>query len=213
MSHLKVKPMVACILGLSIAIWATLLYTAGIDFGLSWNSVKKLPAVLSYVMIIWGVFIKWGWKWKIFRGWLVPFPNLEGTWRGTYTSTWVDPATGTTPPDGEIVLVIRQNFLTLHCTVYTKELTSRSYTAAFHFDGQSGVRKLVYVYMADPKQAVRHRSQLHRGAAELDIIGSAPSELNGVYWTDRKSTGDLRLRFVSASKAESFGPSANQVAS
>lgn len=177
------------------------------------ESAKKLPTVLSYDMVIWGLFVKWGWKWKALQGWLVPFPNLEGTWRGTYNSTWEDPSNGLPVGEEEIVLVIRQTFLSVHCTALTKEMTSRSYAADFAFDEQSGKRMLVYMYVGDPKQAVRSRSQIHRGASELEILGKESDELRGQYWTDRKSTGDLVFRLETREKADKFMPSSSSKAS
>lgn len=213
MSHIRIRPLVACFLVLSVACWVLLLYILNSGLVFSVESLKQLPTVFTLDMAVFGTFVKWGWRWKLFRGWLVPFPDLEGTWRGTYRSTWEDPATGKTTPEAEIVLVIRQTFLTIHCTAFTKELTSRSYSTSLILDEQSGTRKLVYMYVGDPDQAVRFRSQVHRGAAELEIVGDVPEELRGLYWTDRKSTGDLVFRFVGRDKATKFSPSQGKAAS
>ena len=37
---------------------------------------------ISATAIITVLFVSWAWRWRIFRGWLVPIPNLNGEWEG-----------------------------------------------------------------------------------------------------------------------------------
>jgi len=189
---------------LTIGIWLILLFLSGVQLQATWLAFKQLPTVLSIEMIAWGIFVKWGWRFKIFQGWLVPFPLMEGTWRGTLTSTWINPHTERRVDPIAIVLVIRQTFLFVHCTIFTQESESRSYSASMHIDSESGEKRLVYSYMNKPRTSVRDRSAIHDGTASLLMLGHPPNQLKGEYWTSRKTIGEISLQLYSKSLAESF---------
>src|SRR5262249_26319552 len=61
---------------------------------------KTIPLVLMAV----GVFVGYAWKLPIFRKWLVPFPDLNGTWQGTIQTTWRDPQTNQIPGPIPVIL-------------------------------------------------------------------------------------------------------------
>ena len=84
--------------------------------------------------IIYVLFTSWAWRWRPFYGWLIPFPDLEGTWRGTVVSTWRNPETGQAPPPIEAMLVIRQKFDSISCTLFTAESESQSNAAALQLE-------------------------------------------------------------------------------
>ena len=42
----------------------------------------------------------------------------------------------------------------------------------------------------------RKRSPSHLGASRLHVVGRLPVELQGTYWTDRLTVGDMTFRFV-----------------
>lgn len=140
----------------------------------------------------------------MFQVWLVPFPFIQGSWRGTLTSTWIDPGTQQSIEPIDIVLVIRQSFLSIHCTILTQESESRSYSASLHLDTDSGEKRLVYSYTNKPRPTVRDRSSIHEGTASLLLVGNPARELKGEYWTSRKTTGEINLKFQSDSLLEQF---------
>jgi len=45
---------------------------------------------------------------------------------------------------------------------------------------------------------------MHDGTAVLRIVKVSPSVLEGDYWTDRKTTGDLNLLFRSKALSDHF---------
>ena len=90
------------------------------------ETLHALPEVVFVYSIVCFVFTEWCWRWRVFQGWLVPCPDLEGTWEGTLVTTWQDPQTGMSPPPIRAYLVIKQSFDALSCTLYTKESGSSS---------------------------------------------------------------------------------------
>ncbi len=119
-------------------------------------------------------------------------------------STWIEPATGKTLTPIPFTLVIKQSFLSISCTIYTKEASSASYSAKILIEKVAKVKQLVYHYTNRPQAAVRDRSEIHDGTALLDIIGDKPLKMRGEYWTSRKTTGDIEIEFASKKLRESF---------
>ncbi len=187
-----------------VILWILVLLLSGTDLKIDWSAIKKLPDVVTAYIILAFLFTKWAWKWRIFRDWLVPFPNLQGTWKGTLHSTWVDPNTGQRIPPREIVLVIKQTFSTLSCVTFTNESDTYSTTAQINQDDESGVFRLSYNYTNRPRSVVRDRSEIHDGAAILKIILDPKMKLEGEYWTSRKTTGDISVKYISRKLAQSF---------
>lgn len=142
---------------------------------------------LSIVSIIGFCFNKWMWKWSIFQSWLVPFPCLAGEWEGHIFYNWdgID-------RDKIIKLKIRQTFLQVQICIETNESHSNSICASFDFDEMRGHRDLVYSYINEPDVTIRERSQIHYGTAKLRY-NDKEGTLEGTYWTDRKSVGDIIL--------------------
>jgi hypothetical protein len=120
-------------------------------------------------------------------------PDLRGTWRGTLASHWISPETNERiPPDPEVYMVIRQTYWSVTATQITKESKSCSTTAVIEDDGCEQY-ELVALYRNTPRAAVRERSQVHHGSFKLDIGGRPPSRLEGYYWTDRNTIGELEF--------------------
>lgn len=169
-----------------------------------WNAIRKIPTVITIDFGVWLFFSKWAWKWKIFQGWLVPFPVLEGTWSGVMKSTWIDPATGKTATPIPFTLVIKQSFLSVSCAIYTKESSSTSYSSEILVDKETKRKQFIYHYANRPQASVRDHSEIHDGTAVLDIIGDKLLEMRGEYWTSRKTTGDIEIKFISKELREGF---------
>lgn len=202
--HLNIKVFLWVIVPLSILIWILLMLISDIGVDPVWNAIKKIPIVITIDFGVWLFFSKWAWKWKIFQGWLVPFPVLEGTWSGVMKSTWIDPVTGKTATPVPFTLVIKQSFLSVNCAIYTKESSSTSYSAEILVDKETKRKQLIYHYANRPQASVRDRSEIHDGTALLDIIGDKPLEMKGEYWTSRKTTGDIEIKFISKELREGF---------
>lgn len=190
--------------GLFIGLWTLLVYFSEATPAISVSALARIPDVVFIYGILHLIFTKWSWRLPIFKGWLIPFPDVEGTWKGTIKSTWVDPLTGRSPDSIPLVLVIRQTFSTLSCTMHTKESSSFSTASSFHIDDDSDNKSISYVYTNTPRVSVRDRSAVHDGAAKLRVIAAPELRLEGEYWTNRKSTGEMHLRRTSTQLVDGF---------
>lgn len=154
------------------------------DLGISeiWGCIGK---TVSLVFVIVFIFEKWLWKCKLFHPWLVPFPNLSGTWNCNIHYYW----NGEFYDKPALVTVI-QSFFNISIGIKTDESKSVSICASFDIDEQKGIRRLIYSYQNEPNSSVRDRSQIHYGTASLDISDDF-RKLEGNYWTDRMSHGEL----------------------
>lgn len=138
------------------------------------------------------------WKCKFFKGWLVIVPNLNGVWKGTIKSNWINPETNQKMPPIEATLSIKQSLFNINCVVKTQESESRSTIANFVIIPENQIEKLVYVYQNDSSLEFRKKSPIHNGTASLNIIRQNESvTLIGNYWTDRETTGVMEFNKVS----------------
>lgn len=167
-------------------------------------ALKQVPTAISVYAIIGIIFIKWLWKWPFLQGWLIRVPNLQGTWRGELKSDWVNPETGKGIDPIPVILVIRQTFSNIKCTLMTKESTSYSTTADINIVPGGEDLFLTYNYTNRPKAVIRHRSKIHDGASILKITKKPEMRLEGEYWTSRKTIGDMSLKFESKDLIERF---------
>lgn len=131
-------------------------------------------------------------------------PDIRGTWRGRLASNWVNPETGVRiDPDPEVYLVVRQTFWSVTANLITKESKSCSTTATIEDDG-CGQYQFVAQYRNTPRASVRDRSEVHHGSFKLDISGQPVDRLEGYYWTDRKTMGELVFDKRSKTATDSF---------
>jgi hypothetical protein len=188
-----------------LVVWVAVIVAAGIFSTVDlWAVVKSVPTAISIYAVIALVFTQWVWRWKIFQGWLIKIPDLQGTWRGKLKSDWIDPATQQAIAPIPVVLVIRQTFSTISCALMTKESSSYSTTAAINLAPDNKDLYLTYNYTNRPKATIRDRSAIHDGASILKIIKRPTRMLEGEYWTSRKTRGEIILNFESKSLVERF---------
>ena len=103
-------------IGAIIFIWLMIQLLFLGRMGIDAETLKLVPEVVTVYTVFHLLFVKGGWRLPLFKGWLVPFPDLQGTWQGQLQTTWKNPHTGEVPPPFPIVCVIRQSFETLSCT-------------------------------------------------------------------------------------------------
>ena len=131
-------------------------------------------------------------------------PDMRGTWRGSLASNWKDPQTGQRiDPDPEVYLVVRQTFWSVTANLITKESKSCSTTATIEDDG-CGQYQFVAQYRNTPRASVRERSEVHHGSFKLDVGGEPVDRLEGYYWTDRNTMGELEFDRRSSKAVDSF---------
>ena len=178
------------ILGLAFGTYIVLfLFTQNLESIDYHKALTNISTTISINLIIWLLFIKWMWKWKIFYHWLVPFPNLSGKWSGTIKSNWEG---GNSEPIPTSV-TITQTFFNIQVRINTEESRSYSIGASFDIDKDRGFQQLFYSYLNTPKSGVRDRSQIHYGSTLLNFEGSKVNKMEGEYWTSRETTGEIEL--------------------
>ena len=185
------------------ALWAAAIFMFSPSKSLSWEAIKTLPEVVTAYALLVLIFSQWAWRWPVFARWLVPFPDLQGTWLGTVRPTETD-TPGSPRAPVPATLVIRQNFSSISCSLYTLESESHGTAASLQEGEEGGVVQLNYMYLNRPRIAVRTRSEMHDGAALLSYVSKPDRGLVGEYWTSRRTTGELRFTFHSKDVAEAF---------
>lgn len=149
---------------------------------------EDITTTITSVTLICTLFVTWAWKWKIFQGWLVPFPCLSGKWEGEIKSTY-NSENDSIPVEVDI----KHHFFNIQIKIKTVESSSVSTCGSFDIDEDRGLKQLIYSYQNNPKAIVRRRSEIHYGTTRLEINDDA-NVLEGEYWTSRKTVGDIILR-------------------
>jgi predicted pore-forming effector associated with SMODS systems len=186
-----------------VVIWTLVLFVSGVELKINWEALRKLPEVVTIYYALQLLFTSWAWRLPLFQSWLVPFPDLQGTWVGTVQSTWPEP-TAAPPKPIPIIIVIRQSFYSISCFMYSQESTSFSSAAQLMGEEDGLPLHLSFNYSNRPKSSVREHSQMHYGAAILRVVQRPERVLEGDYWTDRRTRGDLQVLFKSRDLTDRF---------
>ena len=181
-------------LGLSVLVWWIVLLIQGTHVTLA--HLAPFGTVISFLVILGGVFDSMLWRWSWLHGWFVKRPNLRGTWRVELQSDWINPETNRRVPAIIFYMGVVQTLSTLQMHLMTAE--SESWFIAEQVNpSPSGVGyQIAGVYSNRPNVHLRgERSEIHLGGLILDTHGPAsrPDTLTGEYWTDRKTKGRLIL--------------------
>lgn len=153
------------------------------------KALSNISTTISINIIIWTIYIKWLWKWKIFYPWFIQFPDLSGEWEGIVKSNYQEKQNEEIP----ITVIIYQNFFNIQVKIKTFESKSYSIGATFDIDKERGQQQLFYSYLNTPNSSVRNRSEIHYGSTILNFDGCNVKELEGEYWTSRETTGEIKL--------------------
>ncbi len=171
-------------------VWGVSLFLQGFD--VTPELLKPVSTVSGALVVILAVFDNWLWRVSILQGWFVKRPLLAGTWRATFQTSWRNPDTAEIPGPITGFMVVRQTYSRLTMTLLTTESTSQ-FVADELTLGTDGRFAVFAVYHNEPKVQVRHRSAMHYGAMKLTVQGKPATSLEGFYWTDRLTRGDIQL--------------------
>lgn len=202
MKNIQLKSSLYSIVILSAVAWVLLAWLSGVDLSTASAFLSLIPKVVTFDLILILAFTKWGWKWKMFRGWLVPFPNLNGSWTGNIYSSWINPETGQGVPPIPVMLTVNQTFFHINCKMKTGEMDSFSVSEGFNIDDERQLKQLAYIYTSKPRISLNERSLPHDGSMVFDIVEKPEKKLKGRYWTERKTTGEIILTHYSSSILE-----------
>lgn len=141
-----------------------------------WSYAGEAIAVTTIIMLL---YEKYLWKYDPF----VKIPKLHRQYEGLFFSSY----------DGkerQATMTIKQTLLSIEVVMKTGESKSKSLSASI--DNILGEYQLTYSYLNTPNAAVRDRSAIHYGTAMLCVDN--PELLEGTYFSDRKTTGDIRFK-------------------
>lgn len=203
MKNLNMKPFLYLLAGFSAIVLFVAALVQGFDLANFSNVIRLIPIVATADGIAYFIFTTWLWRWKHLQGWLIPFPDLNGTWQGHIQTYWKD-AEGATPGPIPAILTIKQSFGRMSCVMRTAEMESHSYLEGFCIDKDAQVRRLCYSYTSRPKTALRDRSTPHDGSMLFNIIGKPVRKLKGEYWTQRQTIGTVTLTFRNRNLFDEF---------
>ncbi|WP_196810960.1 hypothetical protein [Arthrobacter sp. 35W] len=163
-------------------------FTSG---ALNIEPLRYVSAVVFVGTILFGVWDLWLWR----LPWVQMIPSVpvsvRGTWKGTLESHWIGP--DGVPVEGKVAfLVVRQTATLVHVSFLSDE--SASYSSLAGICKSDGLSVLHYLYLNRPGMKFEDRSRMHHGSTTLEISGKPARRLNGRYWTDRDSRGELDLQ-------------------
>jgi len=193
---------VKTVVGICAVVWFAALVFAG-----TVPASRALFAPFSLVVgvaggLLW-LFDRWLWSWPLVRL-VVKRPDLRGTWRGQIEPGLVPSHASRVPIPAFVV--VTQTATSLHVRQFTAESESITLAAAI-MDEADDAQALVGVYRNEPQARLRDKSPIHFGALRLRVAGD--DELNGDYWTDRNTKGQMALRRISTKKAKSYSAAEN----
>lgn len=194
MKNLNMKPFLYLFAGFSAIVLSVAALIRGFDARNFLDVLRLIPIVATADCLAYFAFTTWLWRWKRLQGWLIPFPDLNGTWQGHIQTSWKDDE-GNSPGPIPAILSIRQSFRRMSCVMRTGEMESYSYLEGFCIDREAQVRRLCYSYTSKPKASLRDRSTPHDGTILFNIIGTPVQKLEGEYWTQRHTSGTITLTF------------------
>lgn len=174
----------------AFGIMAVMLFLEGAQ--VTTGLFKPCGTVVTGLALAMLIFDKWAWSFRIFHPWFVDKPYLKGTWKGVLESSYIRPETGEKVQPIEVYLVIRQTYSAIHFRLITRESESES-VANNIYKGQDGVYTVASVYRNTPRLTLRDKSPIHHGAMLIRVDGDPASQLNGEYWTDRVTRGEIRF--------------------
>jgi len=187
------------------ATWVTLLAVYGVHVPLG-VFFKPFSVVEGALLVLMTLFDSWAWRWRALRPWLVSTPDLNGTWKGEIVSTWVPAA----EPHGtpiQAYLAIHQTFSFIRIRLMTRESNSNLLTGSVARD-PSGLYVVTGIYRNVPDLLRRSTSPIHHGAMLLEVRENPPRVLQGEYWTDRDTKGELRFTARNGRVLDSFDAAA-----
>ena len=191
-------------------IYSIVLFGLGLELPGWWRFlVSFLPTLTVIIVVVWDL---WLWRLPGVRR-LIRRPDLRGLWRVSLTP---HPDSGI-PQGGNrgpitAFLEVKQSFWAVHLRLYTDQSSSKSTAVSWLPTYESSVDNLTFTYDNTPKVSESHRSTRSAGACNLIPTSLKPKEIEGSYFTDRFTKGDMVLVFVNRTTGyPSFSAATNYV--
>ena len=151
---------------------------------------KAFSTSLGLCVLFFGVFSKLAWRWRHLAKWMNR-PLVHGVWVGELRSDYgaVDGNRLVIP----IFFVIRKTYLTLSIQSFTERQEGESRLEALLRSSKTDVTRLCYMF--ELRKIFSGAHSITSGAGELKLAGDQLS-LNGTYWTNTPTHGEISLRLV-----------------
>jgi hypothetical protein len=177
------------LVGLVVVVLAVVFLVNGIsvDPKILNSAFSWAVTIVAFALLLWE---RWLWGWRIFHPWLTNKPDLRGTWKGVLNSSWVNPDSKQRRGPIEVYLVVRQTYSTLDVRLLSTESNSTSLSASLHVDNV-GIWDAAVTYRNIPTVLRREHSPISHGGMLLYVRGAPIHQLDGEYWTDRETKGEL----------------------
>ncbi len=181
---------VSVLLIIATVVWGAFLWILGIE--LTWDHAKPYSLTVAVLTSSLWLFDKHLWKTWPFSL-FCKRPNLNGTWRVTLQSSYIDPKTDKRAPEIKGFAAVRQTFSSVSLRLMTEQ--AESFLIVGSLDVlDDGASYFSGVYQSDPDILLRSNvSEIHYGSFRYRVLGSPPTELSGHYWTDRSTNGSIRF--------------------
>lgn len=178
----KVKVLIKCGVGFGIIIFIILQMIFK-----SKSIISNVSTSISITTI--SIIIYCNYLWRYVPKSISKLPKLFGSWEGVIKSSY----------DGfdkeyKFKINIKQTLINTYIQFSSEESDSTSVTCEIIKNGKDNYI-LIYSYSNEPHQDVKDRSEIHYGTAKLKILDD--KELEGGYFTDRKTTGTMSLKKIS----------------
>lgn len=167
------------------AIWLLRIW-AGTTPG--WAAVQSISIsiAVSTTLLLFGMNLTW--KWSILA-WLAKRPIVHGVWWGEIKPIYQGRAIDPIP----IAFVIRQKYASLSIQSFTSSIPADSTIEVFERSEKSTDVYLKYVYQMTREANAENKSTVGYGRLRLERAGQV---LDGSYWTNSPTSGQVRLKFV-----------------
>ena len=183
------------IAGVTAAVGLLLVITSGKDGASTFLKAYSYAITISTLLFL--AYDRRLWHFRWVRK-LTGEPDLRGTWKGTLRSSYKRNGQAIAPIP--FILRVTQTASSIKLTLFTGESTSVTEQARLAKDND-GRWKVSWTYSNAPRPAVRDRSDRHLGASEVFI---ASDGLEGSYYTDRLTRGELDLKEWSKTEFDSL---------
>lgn len=193
---------------IKVFLWIIVVFTLAVFFLLQFilgHSLTETTEVWADIgktvfvdTIFVGVFNTYLWKCRLLHGWLVKAPVIGGNWEGEILFEYKKKSC-----KKKVKLRVIQSFFHIVVKAKTDESNSNSICASFNIEEEKDICQLFYTYQSIPDANVRKRSPIHYGTSMLNILGSG-KKMEGNYWTDRGSQGQIILTKASPKKTLSY---------
>lgn len=206
--HSRYRIVVQYVVGVVVLVHAVYTYYTSRNLREATDSGVALAAQVfsgSVIVAMLGLWLweHWIWKWPLVQRIPGVTRCISGTWKGTFQSLWKDPATGDGIGIRDAYLCVHQTFSSTNARFYTVESKSMSSTAVVTRD-TDGSWHLAEIYGNEPRITLQEASRSHLGAMRLEILGALSSRMQGHYWTDRNSAGEISFTARVSRRADCF---------